>query len=263
MGGAWGFYLLKNQNLVPTIIPVASTANNNKGTTTEGTNSNKKQATQPTTSQLQLNQPKKNLNNTLVDCGSTLTNPDNETKVKACIELNFKNCKPAKATISLGDVLTYYYEIIGPKNNYCLVKSKFLSNPNPEWVGKEMTCSYNNLKSFDTAIQDFIGKCSGPLYDLMTVGIQPQNNSVCTLETDATGLEVLKGISFSITASGFKGTENQISWVVKDENIATVSPSIGKVVMLKALNIGSTQVIFTDNFVGPNCFVSLSIIVHD
>jgi len=108
----------------------------------------------------------------IVDCGTVgPDNPDPTGQVKNCAAAKFKECFPAKYVASLdlgqlGGLVTYYYEIIGPSDNLCVVKSKFLKNPNPVWVGKEMTCQYDNAKDFETAIKD-MSKCSGPLYDLM------------------------------------------------------------------------------------------------
>ena len=86
-----------------------------------------------------------------------------------CFKQKFVECKPATVTSKLMDNLIYYYEIIGPKDGLCEVKSKFTANPNPEWIGKEMTCKYDNTKDFETAVQD-MSKCQGPLYTLMTGG---------------------------------------------------------------------------------------------
>lgn len=84
-----------------------------------------------------------------------------------CFNDKFAQCKPAIVTSKLTDTIIYYYEIIGSKDNLCEVKSKFIANPNPDWVEKEMICQYDNSKDFETAIQD-MSNCQGPLYDLMT-----------------------------------------------------------------------------------------------
>ena len=86
-----------------------------------------------------------------------------------CFKEKFSLCKPATVTAKLMDNLIYYYEIIGLKDGFCEVKSKFTANPNPEWVGKEMTCKYDNTKDFETSVQD-MSKCQGQLYTLMTGG---------------------------------------------------------------------------------------------
>ncbi len=110
----------------------------------------------------------------VINCGQIgPDNPDPTGIVKNCIEKRFKECKPTQYTVvldlgSLGGSATYYYEIIGPKDSLCEVKSKFLVNPNPDWLNKEMICKYDNSKDFEIAVQD-ISNCQGELYDLMTV----------------------------------------------------------------------------------------------
>ncbi|MBI3638600.1 hypothetical protein HY227_02550 [Candidatus Wolfebacteria bacterium] len=203
----------------------------------------------------------------LIDCGAVgPDNPIDMTKIKGCFESKFKDCDPAKMIVSvdmgpLGGLMTYYYEIIGTSKSFCSVKSKFLKSLNPDWVGKEMICNYDNTKNFDVAVKDFIDKCSGSLYDLMTQGMQLHNNSNCSLGTNLTKIESLRGVNSSVTASGFKGSENQISWIIKDTNIATVLPLSGKTVMLKLVNVGLTQLIATDNAADPNCSVTIPIVV--
>lgn len=109
----------------------------------------------------------------IVDCGDAgpeVSEEEYETMIN-CMEEKFKECNPAKFSINmdlgpLGGETAYYYEIIGSIGNLCEVKSKYLKNINPDWVGKEMFCQYDNSKDFETAIQD-MSKCKGSLYDLM------------------------------------------------------------------------------------------------
>lgn len=95
-----------------------------------------------------------------------------------CFEEKFAKCEPATITLKLTNNLIYYYEIIGPKKGLCELKSKFLANPNPEWVGKEMTCRYDNSKKFEIAVED-MSNCQGPLYDIM-IGRAIINNNAET-----------------------------------------------------------------------------------
>ncbi|MDP3742556.1 MAG: hypothetical protein Q8R15_04535, partial [Candidatus Micrarchaeota archaeon] len=81
----------------------------------------------------------------------------------------FRNCEAAILESTLVPGLTYSYEILGLASNLCSVKSKFLANPNPDFVGPEMTCSYDNSQDFQTAVQD-TSNCQGELYQLMTGG---------------------------------------------------------------------------------------------
>lgn len=124
----------------------------------------------------------------VVDCGHAgpgVSQEEAET-IMNCIQEKFKECKPAKIATTidfgpLGGEMSYYYEIIGPIDNLCEIKSKFLKNINPDWVGKEMICQYDNSKDFETATQDAIqnmsmSKCKGDLYELMiTVFIETEN----------------------------------------------------------------------------------------
>lgn len=99
----------------------------------------------------------------LVDCGED----------KACFEEEFKNCNPAKVKMGLelapGANLLYLYEIIKLSNEGCEVKSQFLENPMPGFVGKTMICKYDNALDFESAVAD-TSKCQGELYDQLNAG---------------------------------------------------------------------------------------------
>jgi len=129
----------------------------------------------------------------VVDCGHAGPESSEEevNVMENCIKEKFKECKPAKITFTidlgpLGGETSYYYEIIGPIDNLCEVKSKFLKNINPDWVGKEMICQYDNSKDFETAAQDAMenmsmSKCRGDLYELMiTVPIEAKKGEKFT-----------------------------------------------------------------------------------
>ena len=87
-----------------------------------------------------------------------------------CFKKNFLRCEQANLTYTLrlfgGINTTYYYEIFGPNEGLCEMKSKYIENPNPRFVGKEMTCLYNNTLEFETAVQNMY-MCQGELYDLL------------------------------------------------------------------------------------------------
>jgi len=86
-----------------------------------------------------------------------------------CFEAKFATCEQSSATFKLMDTIEYYYEILGPKDGLCEVKSKFVANPNPAWIDEEMVCLYDNSLKFNTAISD-MSNCKGSLYTLMTEG---------------------------------------------------------------------------------------------
>jgi hypothetical protein len=85
----------------------------------------------------------------------------------SCFKQRFVECQYATISYELMDGLAYFYEILSLKDGLCEVKSKFIENPNPNWVGKEMVCLYDNSLEFETAIQN-MNRCEGELYDLMT-----------------------------------------------------------------------------------------------
>ena len=84
----------------------------------------------------------------------------------ACFNQKFSTCAVSNLTLTAMDNLIYYYEILGPKNSSCEVKSRFLANPNPSFIGKDMTCLYDNNIDFETSVAD-ISRCQGPLFDSM------------------------------------------------------------------------------------------------
>jgi hypothetical protein len=104
-----------------------------------------------------------------VDVGAGVINCQDE----ACFEKSFSSCSPSTINLEvdgvsglIGQKLVYRYEIIGIKNGLCQVKSKFIENPNKDWIGKEMVCLYDNTNKFDEAVKD-MSNCEGDLYELM------------------------------------------------------------------------------------------------
>jgi hypothetical protein len=104
-----------------------------------------------------------------------------------CFQEKFRKCEQAMLQSELLENLIYYYEIIGQQESKCAVKSRFIENPNPEWVGPEMVCGYDSSLDFSAAVEDF-SNCQGELYDLFsganepiakTVGIQCEDNKEC------------------------------------------------------------------------------------
>lgn len=88
-------------------------------------------------------------------------------KDKDCFNERFSGCKPgATGTIEWAESIEFFYEIIGPKEGYCEVKSMYLNNVNPEWAGKEMVCLYELSTDFENAFKD-ISRCEGELYPLI------------------------------------------------------------------------------------------------
>lgn len=90
----------------------------------------------------------------------------------SCFSESFAACTPGKvAFAALGDLVVYKYEIIGLENSDCLMRSSFVKNPDPAFVGPTMDCPYDAHLGFDDAaaavfVNDFRG-CSGDLLPLL------------------------------------------------------------------------------------------------
>jgi len=70
-----------------------------------------------------------------------------------CFADHFSHCAPAKVNEVVPGLATYRYDIVGPgpDDSWCAMTSRFLVNPNPKWVGKEMTCLYDTTLEFSMA----------------------------------------------------------------------------------------------------------------
>lgn len=87
----------------------------------------------------------------------------------------FKNCEPAIYDEKGAMGSSYTYKIVGPESGRCEITTFYPTNPDPNWTNKEMTCLYDNTKSFEESIREvenaFLDNsslnCSGPLFNLM------------------------------------------------------------------------------------------------
>ncbi|MCP4652705.1 MAG: hypothetical protein GY858_04905 [Candidatus Omnitrophica bacterium] len=110
-------------------------------------------------------------------------------KINECFAERFKYCMPA--TITSGFMgIKYHYEIVGPRRDGCLVRSRFLKNINPEYENKNMRCLYNRKLPFLDAVKD-TSQCSGELYDLMYP--RGSNNVVVDVDRKGTGTITING----------------------------------------------------------------------
>ena len=92
---------------------------------------------------------------------------------ETCMNEYFKTCHPASLETEspLGNV---FYKITGKSANGCRVTWKYVDHRNENWVGKEITCEFDNSKTFleaardnfDALISDKV-ECTGSLYRLM------------------------------------------------------------------------------------------------
>lgn len=90
---------------------------------------------------------------------------------------SFKNCEPSIYMEKQGFKTMYKYEIkqdIG-KGKGCRVQSSFILNANLDWMGKTMTCTYDNSLPFQQAIQPCLPNseenscdCEGELWEVMS-----------------------------------------------------------------------------------------------
>lgn len=100
---------------------------------------------------------------------------------EACFKEHFADCTEASFVAEeIG--IQYEYRIDGPKGGGCEVVSRFLTNPNPDWVGPEMRCVHENDRPFDEVFHS-LDNCAGPLYDLMTEPTPPSERE-CDSQRD-------------------------------------------------------------------------------
>lgn len=98
-----------------------------------------------------------------VDCGD-----------KICFNKKFSTCESATIQSDTQGLGAVSYKILGPAPGGCSITMKYTKNPNPDWVNKEMTCTFDNKVDFETSVQKtFNGvihgtvTCQGPLYTLL------------------------------------------------------------------------------------------------
>lgn len=194
-------------------------------------------------------------------------------------------------------------EIIGVKDNNCISRIKIidykfkynengiaamLSQGNTQedikkeeldnskmMVGSGQICKIDSSKKIGEAINQLLSssinlsmKCNNSICSYnngLTCEsfLQLNDNPNCKLETNVSEFEILKGVTPTISVSGFNGKESQVSWSVKDKGIVEISPLIGKNIQVKSLNTGSTDLIVTDNSIGKECFVVIPVKVSE
>ena len=90
--------------------------------------------------------------------------------LSACTTVSFeeayRNCTPADTVVTLG-AIQYKIEILGQEEGLCQVKSQFLSNPNPDFEGKTMTCELDHNLPFEMAMKN-LTNCNGQLKKQLT-----------------------------------------------------------------------------------------------
>lgn len=94
----------------------------------------------------------------------------------ACFEKKFASCESATMELSVGEVAMYVFEILGPKSGQCEMRTRYTKHPDRRWIGKDMTCVYDNKKPFQQASEELTAKvaieknrsvCAGALAELI------------------------------------------------------------------------------------------------
>lgn len=119
---------------------------------------------------------------TLAGCGSGAPTEDtNTTEGEAtvvdpnvctdskCFEAKFVACDEGTYTADQGTA-AISYDILGANDGGCLISVVYTKNPNEDWEGKSMTCTFDNTQKFQTTFQaEFSlamkgeGSCTGDL----------------------------------------------------------------------------------------------------
>lgn len=97
----------------------------------------------------------------------------------ACFEERLRTCQLATLKSGIPDFAMYQYDIIGSGKGGCLVRQQFVDNVNPEYVGKTMTCPFDQAKglteNLDAAMKSKLVDCSGPLSVIMKEALAAQD----------------------------------------------------------------------------------------
>ncbi len=125
----------------------------------------------------------KNVTSTKVETGTaktpgadvSITAPITKTEncgTEDCFSKKFTACSPATLDASSAFGVGVYYEIYGPKSSGCSMLFKYTQNPNPDWVNKDLTCTFDNKKSLRDAVSAAISSlttysCTGPLVAIL------------------------------------------------------------------------------------------------
>lgn len=84
-----------------------------------------------------------------------------------CFEERFRACKEAVLEAKSRIDLSYRYEVLGPQEKLCRVRSTFLLHPDEALAGKSMVCLYDPAKPFAESVLK-PASCAGPLHEAMT-----------------------------------------------------------------------------------------------
>lgn len=89
-----------------------------------------------------------------------------------CFEDLFADCVEGETLLYEVNEISSLYEIIGEQDDFCEVNVMFQNAPDERYLGKEMSCLYDNTLDFEEALQVVeenltteANSCSGSLYD--------------------------------------------------------------------------------------------------
>jgi hypothetical protein len=231
--GIWAYQQVKNaeqqiaQQPLSTVVmansPISSVAHPEQPLTTKKTEVVKDTSTQ---NGITLKTNIKADVTTTTSCGTT-----------NCFQQKFTTCQPATLEADAG-FAAVYYKILHPVDSYnCRVMFKYIKNPNPNWVNKEMTCTFANNLNFgiekqvgDEIAYDAAGgignpnSCEGPLYSTL----QPKQASL-ELATKAPSQISISNLSYATVS------------------MANIKNYIGKTLTFKLSNPSTGMKICSDN----------------
>lgn len=118
----------------------------------------------------------------------------------SCFENKFSKCESGEFTSEEAFGSIAFYKIIDQTYSGCSVLFKYLKNPNPDWVNKEMTCNFDNALAFGLSVESTIEgvisgtkECDGPFYGVLST----MNQQVEKLST----VSVPSGIKWEVPAT--------------------------------------------------------------
>lgn len=157
-----------------------------------------------------------------------------------CFQQKFFDCKPATMSAAAGFLGSGIYKIVGPiDSQHCRMSFMYSKNPNPDWVNKELTCTYlnkmtnsSNPNSWEEQFKSMFelvmygndtasDACSGPLYSIL----QPEKaaTKAASLGSAPTASILVNGQSNLTVAVGDKV---DLVWSSTNGDIFTQSGSI-------------------------------------
>lgn len=98
--------------------------------------------------------------------GPVLTQNETGCRGYSCFLERFSTCEKIAMNLIVREDFTVYYEIMGPEEGLCKVLTRYVNYPEEDYLGKEMTCLYDNSLGFETAKEDR-SRCEGELKELL------------------------------------------------------------------------------------------------